>query len=173
MQIFSIIILLILSVFIVISVANRVKRIYEYNLIIEKCSQQFSLDKGLIFGVIKAESNFNPNAKSSKNAYGLMQVKVETFNYVCQLYGFKFSKEQIYEPEVNILIGCAYLKYLFDKFKTQNEVLSAYNAGEGNVKTWLSNKNYSKNGLTLDIIPYKETNIYVKKVNKYQKFYKR
>ena len=55
---------------------------------------------------------------------------------------------------------------LFDKFEITDTVLCAYNAGEGNVARWLKDEKYSKNNLSLDIIPFKETREYVKKVNK-------
>ncbi|MDY6367288.1 MAG: dephospho-CoA kinase, partial [Clostridia bacterium] len=52
------------------------------------------------------------------------------------------------------------------KFTDRNTCLAAYNAGEGNVKKWLGDKNYSNDGITLDVIPITETADYVKKVNK-------
>ena len=51
--------------------------------------------------------------------------------------------------------------------------LAAYNAGLGNVKNWLKDKNYSSYGKTLDKIPFKETDEYVKKVLKRRDIYKK
>ena len=68
-------------------------------------------------------------------------------------------------------MGCYYLKYLFDRFKNVNVVLCAYNAGEGNVRKWLKNKEYSLDGKTIKSIPFNETDKYVKKINKTYKKY--
>ena len=61
---------------------------------------------------------------------------------------------------------------MFDKFNDERVALAAYNAGEGNVITWLSDENYSENGKTLSVIPFSETRAYVEKVLKFKRLYK-
>lgn len=172
LQIFSISILLILSAILIFNSIYRIKQIKEYKSLIISCTEKFGLDSTLVLAVVRVESNFNKNAKSNKNAYGLMQIKKDTFDYVCAIYGFSYNKNQILVPEINILVGCAYLRYLIDKFDGELEALAAYNAGEGNVKAWLKDENLSKDGKTLDKIPFKETKSYVDKVINYQKLYR-
>jgi soluble lytic murein transglycosylase len=50
-------------------------------------------------------------------------------------------------------------------------VIAAYNGGSGNVKEWLSNRNYSKSGYSLDKIPFSETERFVKRVKNYYYVY--
>lgn len=133
----------------------------------------YNLEPTLIFAVVKTESSFKADAKSSKGAIGLMQLTKSTGEYVASLLGEKnFNLEN---PNTNIKYGCFYIRYLKNKFKTDRETLSAYNAGEGVVSSWLKNTNYSADGKTLDKIPFAETKEYLKKIektfNKYKKLY--
>lgn len=145
----------------------------EYKQEVLKESEENGLDWALVFAVIKVESNFNPNALSKKGAVGLMQLKPSTADYVAKLKG----QEQVdlYNPKVNIEYGCYYLKYLIEKFKNINTAVCAYNAGEGKVSSWLRNSEYSKDGKTLDTIPFPETKEYLDRIektfNKYKKLY--
>ena len=137
-------------------------------------SKQYDLNCELVASVINVESSYNINAKSNKNAIGLMQIKPSTANYLDDIYKRNYICENdLFEPKTNIKYGCEYLKYLINKFNDTNTSLAAYNAGETRVLSWLKNKNYSSNGKTLDNIPYLETKNYVKKVNKNLKFYKK
>ena len=59
--------------------------------------------------------------------------------------------------EMNINVGCAYIRYLTDKFAgNKKTVLAAYNAGEGNVTKWLGEQGNGED-LSLSEIPYTET----------------
>ena len=75
-------------------------------------------------------------------------------------------------PKENILLGVTYLIYLSNKFDCETTLLAAYNAGEGNVSNWLKNKAFSKDGKSLDVIPFNETKVYIKRVINYKKTYK-
>lgn len=128
------------------------------------------IDQNLVFAIIKAESSFNPNKISHKGAIGLMQIMPDTAKYISEVF-FSNMEYDLYSPKDNILFGVTYLLYLTEKFKDEKTALAAYNAGEGRTKSWLLDKNYSLNGKTIDIIPYKETENYVKKVLFYKKIY--
>ncbi len=128
-----------------------------------------NLKEELVLAIIKAESNFNKNAVSKKNACGLMQIVPKTFDFVVKTYNLECV--DIYNAKDNIEVGCCYLDYLFDKFGDETLVLCAYNAGEGVVRAWLKDENYSNDGKKLDVIPYKETRDYVNKVKVYKRIY--
>lgn len=130
------------------------------------------VNEKLLIAVAKAESNFNKNAISKANALGVMQVLPSTAEYVSALYGVSYEEGDLFNAEKNIILGALYLKYLFTKFDETDVVLASYNAGEGTVRIWLENTNYSKDGKTLFFIPYKETRDYINKVNKAEKVYK-
>jgi len=135
-------------------------------------AKENDLPPALIASVINVESSFNENAKSNKNAIGLMQIKLSTANYINELKNSeKIDENELFMTSVNIRIGTEYLKYLMDKFEDINTSLAAYNAGETRVKSWLNSGIYSTDGKTLMYIPYEETRNYVKKVNKNLKYY--
>lgn len=132
------------------------------------------LQPELIASIINAESSFNPNATSSKGAVGLMQILPSTAIWICNKEKIKYENLQsFYEPELNIKIGCLYFKYLLNKFGDINTALCAYNAGEGTVKTWLLNNDYSADGKIIqeNKIPFSETKNYTKKVHDGLKVY--
>ncbi len=156
---------------------RTVERIFFYPLKyqdeISHYSELYDLNKTLVFSVVNVESGFDKNAESKKGAVGLMQLTEKTANYVGLLlnkneYDLKNAKD-------NLEMGCFYLKYLLNKFENVNTALSAYNAGEGKVLLWLKDDTLSKDGIALNKIPYKETEEYVKKINKtftkYRKLY--
>ena len=87
------------------------------------------------------------------------------------IHSFIFEKMNLYEPKTNIKYGCFYLKYLAKKFKTEKEILCAYNAGETTVLMWLKNDSLSDDGKLLKEIPYAVTKAYAEKIIKNKKYY--
>lgn len=133
---------------------------------------EYALDPFLVMGVISAESRFAEDARSHKDAHGLMQLKEDTAAWCVEQFDIAVDGD-LYEPAVNIRIGCAYLRYLIDTFDgIEDTALAAYNAGQGNVRRWLSDTQYSKDGVTLDNIPFPETERYVRKVRSREGIYK-
>lgn len=155
---------------------NLLKMMYpiKYYSYIEKYSVMYDLDKYLVMSVIKAESNFNEKATSVKDARGLMQITPSTGNWIAeQMNLVEFSPDKLYDPEQNIFMGCWYLDNLRKEFDDNYVlILSAYNAGRGNVNKWLQNPEFSKDGKNLDYIPFKETELYIKKINLNYNIYK-
>lgn len=154
---------------------TALKMIYplKYKEYVTKYSMERGLDQYLIFAVIKAESGFDPNARSNKDAMGLMQITEQTANWgagVLKIEDFKI--EDLYDPETNIKLGCWYLQQLMKEFQNNTDlVIAAYNGGSGNVKQWLSKKEFSASGEHLDKIPFKETENFLKRVNNYHSIY--
>ena len=144
---------------------------------IEECASVYYLDKYLVMGIISAESGFDSDAQSHKDAHGLMQLKDETALWCVENFELDIPKEDIHKPENNIRIGCAYMRYLLDIYGGNvDTAVAAYNAGLGNVNKWLADKRYSDGKTTLRTIPFEETRVYVQKVQKrkelYNKLYK-
>lgn len=146
----------------------------KYQNEITKSASYLNLDPSLIASIINVESSYNPNALSNKNAIGLMQIKLSTAEYMSEIYSLeKPTESNLFEPKTNILFGCLYVKYLINQFENVDTALAAYNAGETRVRSWLSSEQYSKDGKTIDVIPYEETRNYVKKVNLNLQIYSR
>lgn len=152
------------------------KRIYplEYRELIEEYSKEYSLDPYLVSAVIWTESRFSPTAKSHRDAMGLMQITPRTGEWAASLLKVEgFKLDQLYEPRLNIKLGCWYLDRLRAQFNgDMDTALAAYNGGSGNVSKWLKDSRYSENGETLSHIPFKETREYVIKVNAAYEEYK-
>ncbi|MCP5151613.1 MAG: transglycosylase SLT domain-containing protein [Ectothiorhodospiraceae bacterium] len=106
---------------------------------------EFALPPDLVLAVIQTESNFNPRARSPKNAQGLMQLIPATAS--------RFGVEDVWDPVANLRGGMAYLRWLSDYFDGDlRRVLAGYNAGEHAV---------DRHG---GIPPYAETRQYVRRI---------
>lgn len=149
----------------------------EYSEYVEKWAKEYGVPEYIVYSVIKAESDFDPNTVSSADAVGLMQIRAaessNTFEYIAGMVGDKYDPSLHFDPNTNIKYGTYYLSYLYSKFDNWSTVFAAYNGGEGNVSKWLKDPTCSLDGKTLYRIPFTETSNYVKKVNGYCKAYRR
>lgn len=149
----------------------------KYNNAIIKYSNEYSLDPYLVSAVINVESHYRPDARSSKNAMGLMQITPSTGRWAAKnLRISNFRDDMLYSPETNIRIGCWYLRYLENEFNSSGSdiktVLAAYNGGSSNVNKWLKDGAFSQSSSKLDGIPFKETENYIRKVTENYRIYK-
>ncbi len=171
-KIVKFLIFLILIIVLLFVVAKIIYKADYIDIVNEEC-QQYNLDKYEILSIIKAESNFNPDAVSSKKAIGLMQLTLETANWCADKLGMnEVSESDLLKPEINIKLGIYYYNYLLERYGHMNTALAAYNAGMGKVDNWLNNEKYSKDGKTIHTTPYEETNRYITKINNNLKIYK-
>lgn len=143
---------------------NVLEYIYkkDYSEYVEKYSQMYNVDENLVYAIIKNESNFNSEAKSSAGAVGLMQIMEETAEDV--IATLDFEEYNLYSPNDNIQIGTKYFSYLLEKYKEPSLALAAYNAGLGNVDDWIKKGIIKSDGTDYENIPFKETNMYVRKI---------
>lgn len=125
----------------------------------------------MIYALIKAESNFDPNAVSHQNAQGLMQLMYSTAEEVANKSGIDLNEDNILDPQININIGTQYIAKLIDKYDCIELALAAYNAGSGNVDKWIKNGIIKSDGSDIENIPFKETNTYVRKIMRDYKIY--
>ena len=113
--------------------------------LVHKMAPQYQVDPQLALAIISAESNFNPQALSPKNAQGLMQLIPETSE--------RFNVKNPYDPAQNIRGGLTYLRWLLAYFEGDIAlVAAAYNAGEGTVERYQG------------VPPYRETRAYVQRI---------
>ena len=118
----------------------------EIDGLIKEYAQKNNLDENLVKAVVKAESGFNPNAKSPVGAMGLMQLMPATAK--------NLGVNDPLDAEQSIAGGTKYLRGLLNKFDGKVDLaLAAYNAGSGAVNKYGG------------VPPYKETENYVKKVS--------
>jgi soluble lytic murein transglycosylase len=116
---------------------------------------------------IRAESIFNPNARSSANAMGLMQVLPATGASVAKSIGLSGygGAASLYDADTNIAIGSAYLRQLLDKYGGLPYVtIAAYNAGPTPTARWQTQRPGFDADFWIETISYKETREYVARV---------
>ncbi len=172
----------IVFVFLFVFKTNILKIIYEkkYEEIIYKYSEEYNVDENVIFALVKAESNFDPNAVSNKNAIGLMQLMEQTASDIARKnhidINYNNIKEELTDVNKNVNIGTKYLSILLERYKNIELALAAYNAGIGTVDNWIENGIIKEDGSDIENIPYKETNNYVRRILRdykiYQELYK-
>ena len=155
---------------------NILRQIYptKFSEYVEEYSEQNNIDKYMIYAIIKAESNFNPNVKSQSDARGLMQLMEDTAIERLSVIENRneVTKINLYDPETNIKLGTSYYAYLLKYYKGNTVLaLTAYNAGIGNVDNWIKGEIIKKDGSDPENIPYKETNNYVRKILKSYQMY--
>jgi soluble lytic murein transglycosylase len=143
------------------------KRLYpiEYRAYVWQYADAFSLDPYLVLAVIHTESRFQPEARSALGAVGLMQLMPDTGLWIGGHMGYELAESHLTDPEINIELGCWYLRYLLDQFEGDYILaLAAYNGGIGNVRQWLNDPDLSSDGEHLTVIPFAETEKYIEKV---------
>lgn len=142
---------------------------------IEKYAGDYNLDPLLVASLVKVESDYNNEAKSSQNAVGLMQLIDDTAKHAAELTGEKYYPDKLKDPDYNLNLGVAYFSYLDDYYGNDNLAIAAYNAGLGNVDKWIEEGKITREDLDFEDIPNDETRKYVARVNAtydvYKKFY--
>ncbi len=141
----------------------------KYQDIVEKYAQEFSVDKNLVYAIIRTESRFDPYAVSTAGAKGLMQLKDDTAVECSKK--LKIAAEipdDLYEPDINIKFGCYYFSVLYKQFNENLDyAIMAYNCGRGNVNKWIKegklNENYE--------IAFPETESYLSRVKNAYRIY--
>ena len=152
------------------------KKIYplKYNEYVERYSEEYNIDKYLVYAIIKVESNFEEQAKSTSNAIGLMQIMESTAVETANKIDLNFIKEDLLNPELNIKIGLEYFTNLLNRYNNNyNLAIIAYNAGIGNVDKWIKDDIIKEDGTDIENVPFKETNNYVRKILRDYEIYKK
>ena len=139
---------------------------------------EHDLDPFVVFALVRQESFFNKNAVSPQNAYGLMQIIMPTARQVLSGSGLPFRRLQqqdLFDPELNITLGCLYLRQMLDRYQGKLHLaLAAYNAGPHRVDQWLIDFPEEDELMFIELIPFTETRNYVKSILRnvfYYRFY--
>ena len=98
--------------------------------IVERYARRFRVDPLMVLAVIQVESRFDPTAVSAQGAIGLMQLQGLTARDLAMDLGLEWTGDDLlFDPDVNVLLGCAYLRRLLDRFGDQDAALAAYCSG--------------------------------------------
>jgi soluble lytic murein transglycosylase len=125
------------------------------------------IDPAWAYGLIRQESRFYVDARSSAGASGLMQIMPGTARWIARKMGTRgFSPAQINDLDTNLTFGTFYLRTVQDDLDRSPVLASAaYNAGPGRPRSWRGTLPGPVEGAVFaEIIPFNETRGYVKHV---------
>jgi soluble lytic murein transglycosylase len=144
---------------------ERIRYPLRYEEYVVGHAENYRLEPQLLAAVIYQESKFDPDARSSSGAVGLMQLLPETGQGIAdRTGGDAWRPEDLLEPELNIRYGAWYLRHLLDKYGSEALALAAYNAGQTNVDRWQAEGGE---------IQFPETRHYVQRVQELKQTYAR
>lgn len=142
----------------------------------DKWADAYELDPLLVDAFIRTESGFDPQATSSVDARGLMQMTEETFLWlrskIAEGEGLEFA--DLYDPETSIRFGCYYLHLCLNRYNGDvATAAAAYHSGWGTVDNLLQMEEHSADGETLQGFPYNQMHHYVNKITACYQVYQR
>jgi soluble lytic murein transglycosylase len=127
-------------------------------------SREIGLDPAYVYGLIRQESRFVMDARSSVGASGLMQLMPATARWTARKIGLDYKPDLITDRDTNLRLGTQYLKLVLDDFGgSQAMAAAAYNAGPSRPRRWREGPPMEP-AAWAENIPFNETRDYVKKV---------
>lgn len=137
-----------------------------YRDVIEDKATRHGLDAGWVYGVVRQESAFVPDARSGAGALGLMQLMPTTGRLTGRRLNVPVNgTHALLDVEKNINLGAGYLREMLDRYRG-NQVLAtaSYNAGPNRVSDWFQEDASLDAEIWVETIPFNETRDYVKNV---------
>lgn len=127
-----------------------------------------SIDPAWVYGVVRQESAFMEDARSSAGAMGLMQLMPATARMTARMLNTRLrSKYELLDADKNIKLGSAYLRRMLDENNGHQILATAsYNAGPHRVKAWMPDQEFPAD-IWVEMIPFDETREYVRRVMSY------
>lgn len=127
-------------------------------------ADEIGLDPAYVYGLIRQESRFIMDARSSVGASGLMQLMPSTARWTAKKIGLAYSHDLIADRDMNLKLGTSYLKLVLDDFNgSQALAAAAYNAGPNRPRRWREGP-VLEAAIWAENVPFPETRDYVKKV---------
>jgi soluble lytic murein transglycosylase len=132
-------------------------------------SNGYTVDRALVYSIMRAESGFDPSAESAAGARGLMQLMPATARYLARQSALELpGHDALFEPETSIRFGQAYLEHLLRWSPIGGNLIYpavGYNAGPARIARWREELQIDDDPLLfLELIPMREPRVYVKNV---------
>jgi soluble lytic murein transglycosylase len=129
----------------------------------------FTVDRALIYAMMRQESAFNTRAVSPDGARGLMQLMPRTASYIAGNRRYHGKREhELYDPSLNLELGQRYVAYLLVHERVQGDLfrlVTAYNGGPGNLGKWERAVQAADDPLLfIEALPSKETRLFIERV---------
>mgnify|MGYP001212115804 FL=1 len=157
-----------------INTADRTQSEHDYSIRylapfseqVRPAARNQSLDDAWVYGLMRQESRFITNAKSSAGASGLMQLMPATARWVAKKVGLRdYDHGRVNDTETNLLLGTSYMRMVMESLDNHPVLASAaYNAGPGRARKWQDASKPLEGAIYAESIPFSETRDYVKKV---------
>ncbi len=143
----------------------RLRYLAPYGDQVRPAARNQSLDDAWVYGLMRQESRFITNAKSTVGASGLMQLMPATAKWVARKIGLKdYNHSRVNDTETNVLLGTSYMRMVLENLDNHPVLASAaYNAGPGRARKWRADVPL-EGAIYAETIPFNETRDYVKKV---------
>jgi soluble lytic murein transglycosylase len=146
---------------------------FPHRALIEKHARANGLDPFLVAGLIRQESEFDPQVVSSARAVGLMQVMPSTGREIARRLKIRFRPAMLKQVEPNLRLGAHYLRRLLDASGgSVEEALAAYNGGRSRVLRWKQWGDFREPAEFVETIPISETRNYVHIVQRNAEIYR-
>jgi soluble lytic murein transglycosylase len=111
-----------------------------------------------VLGLVRQESRFVSEARSSAGAAGLMQVMPRTAKYVASRMGMRnYRAKSVTEVQTNVNLGTRYMKLVLEQLGHPVLASAAYNAGPGRAKRWRDPEKSLEGAIYAETIPFGET----------------
>jgi soluble lytic murein transglycosylase len=155
-----------------IHTADRTSRLHNYSLrypmpfqeVFRDYAATHGVDEAWVLGLVRQESRFNTDARSSAGAAGLMQVMPGTARFVASRIGLRnYRSKNVTDVATNVTLGTGYLKLVMQQLGHPVLASAAYNAGPSRARRWRDDKPL-EGAVYVESIPFPETRDYVKKV---------
>jgi soluble lytic murein transglycosylase len=147
----------------------------EHAALVKHNAELQGIDIAWVFAVMRQESAFMSNARSHAGAMGLMQLMPSTARQVAKnvLKTPPPRRQDLFEPDTNIALGSAYLKQMKGRLGDSAVLATAaYNAGPHRVTRWLPEETLPAD-IWIELVPFKETRGYLKRVLAYTVIYEK
>ncbi len=142
----------------------KVRFLAPFKDVFEEYARISGLEEAWVLGLVRQESRFIVNAKSSAGASGLMQLMPATARWVAKRNNVRnFSPARVAEVPINVALGTGYLRHVLDDLGHPVLASAAYNAGPGRARRWRADQPL-EGAIYAETIPFNETRDYVKKV---------
>ena len=136
-----------------------------YRELVEKWRHLGKSPPYYLYSIMHKESGFNPHVLSYADAIGLLQMIPPTTQKVVRELGMTYSRDILYDPELNIRTASWYIGRLLSKFKDQIPYgAGSYNSGPRPVMKWMDKNGHHPADVFVELVPYRQTRGYMKKV---------
>jgi soluble lytic murein transglycosylase len=165
-----------------IDTAERTRELHDFALrfpapyrdVVSGATRQAGLDEAWVYGLMRQESRFSTDARSSAGAQGLMQLMPATAKQVARRMGMSgYNRHQVTSVDTNVSLGTYHLRELLANLDNQPMLASAaYNAGLSRAREWRADR-VLEGAIYAESIPFTETRDYVRKVMSNTTYYAR